>query len=115
MTRNDAQNIAQGDLMILEGLLVRPTITAVAEYASCSPDTVYRRLRDPEFAAELERLKAERLEFIISKIDRASQLAIDELTDVLTKENTSDRDRIAAARAILSARGMVMRSDPVDR
>ena len=49
------------------------------------------------------------MEHIADRLDRASQIAIDELTDILTKDGAKDRDRIAAARAILGARAGQMR------
>lgn len=105
-----AQTIAQGDLLIIEGLLTQPSITAAADYARVSPDTIYRRLREPEFVDELDRLKGERLEYVIAQIDRAAQLAVAELTDIITKEDSTDRDRIAAARTVLAARGWMTRA-----
>ena len=99
-----ADKLKQGDEEILEGLLTQPSVTAAASWAGISTDTVYRRLADPDFIDVYRGFRAARMEHIADRLDRASQIAIDELVDIITKDGAKDRDRIAAARAILGAR-----------
>lgn len=91
-----------GDNLILEALLVSPTVRAAAEYAEVSPSTVYARLHDEAFMARYRELQAQRLESLAGAIDRLAQLSLLELEKIITSPNTKDRDRISACRAVLS-------------
>lgn len=96
---------ANTDALILEGLLLSPTVRAAAEYAQVDPKTVYNRLADSAFSERYKVLREQRLDAIGSALDRLSQIAVLELERVLLDPETKPRDRISAAKAVLSARG----------
>lgn len=93
------------DALILEGLLLSPTVRAAAEYAQVDPKTIYNRLADSAFSERYKELRDQRLDAIGSALDRLSQIAVLELERVLLDPETKPRERIAAARTVLSARG----------
>lgn len=96
------QKAGIADDLILEGLLVSPTIRAAASYAEVSPSTVYSRLRDPVFMERYRELQAQRVEALAGAVDRLAQLSLLELEKIITAAGTSDRDRISACKAVLS-------------
>lgn len=96
---------ANTDALILEGLLLSPTVRAAAEYAQVDPKTIYNRLADSAFSERYKTLRDQRLDAIGSALDRLSQLAILELEGILLNPDSKPRDKISAARTVLSARG----------
>ena len=104
MSKNTEKR-ANTDALILEGLLLSPTVRAAAEYAQVDPKTIYNRLADIAFSARYKELREQRLDAIGSALDRLSQIAVLELERVLLDPETKPRDRISAAKAVLSARG----------
>lgn len=102
---NSVEKRANTDALILEGLLLSPTVRAAAEYAQVDPKTVYNRLADSAFSERYKVLREQRLDAIGSALDRLSQIAVLELERVLLDPETKPRDRISAAKAVLSARG----------
>ena len=96
---------ANTDDLLLEALLVSPTIKSAAEYAQVDRRTIYNYLADESFSQKHRELRSPRLDSIVSSLDRLSQLAIMELERVLLDPETKPRDRISAAKAVLSARG----------
>ena len=102
---NSVEKRANTDALILEGLLLSPTVRAAAEYAQVDPKTVYNRLVDSAFSERYKVLREQRLDAIGSALDRLSQIAVLELERVLLDPGTKPRDRISAAKAVLSARG----------
>lgn len=104
MSKNTEKR-ANTDALILEGLLLSPTVRAAAEYAQVDPKTVYNRLADSAFSERYKVLREQRLDAIGSALDRLSQIAVLELERVLLDPETKPRDRISAAKAVLSARG----------
>lgn len=104
MSKN-TEKCANTDALILEGLLLSPTVRAAAEYAQVDPKTVYNRLADSAFSERYKVLREQRLDAIGSALDRLGQIAVLELERVLLDPETKPRDRISAAKAVLSARG----------
>lgn len=104
MSKN-TEKCANTDALILEGLLLSPTVRAAAEYAQVDPKTIYNRLADSAFSERYKELRDQRLDAIGSALDRLSQIAVLELERVLLDPETKPRERIAAARTVLSARG----------
>lgn len=104
MSKN-TEKCANTDALILEGLLLSPTVRAAAEYAQVDPKTIYNRLADSAFSERYKTLRDQRLDAIGSALDRLSQIAVLELERVLLDPETKPRDRISAAKAVLSARG----------
>lgn len=102
---NSVEKRANTDALILEGLLLSPTVRAAAEYAQVDPKTVYNKLSDNAFSERYKALREQRLDAIGSALDRLSQIAVLELERVLLDPETKPRERIAAARTVLSARG----------
>lgn len=104
MSKNTEKR-ANTDALILEGLLLSPTVRAAAEYAQVDPKTVYNKLSDNAFSERYKALREQRLDAIGSALDRLSQIAVLELERVLLDPETKPRDRISAAKTVLSARG----------
>ena len=104
MSKN-TEKCANTDALILEGLLLSPTVRAAAEYAQVDPKTVYNKLSDSAFSERYKALREQRLDAIGSALDRLSQIAVLELERVLLDPETKPRDRISAAKTVLSARG----------
>lgn len=97
------RKLGNADALVLEALLVSPTVRAAAEYADCAPSTIYARLRDEAFMSRYRELQAQRLESLAGAVDRLAQLSLLELERIITSPETRDRDRISACRVILSA------------
>ena len=102
---NSVEKRGNSDALILEGLLLSPTVRAAAEYAQVDPKTIYNRLADSAFSERYKTLRDQRLDAIGSALDRLSQVAILELEHILLDPETKPRDRISAAKTVLSARG----------
>lgn len=56
MSKN-TEKCANTDALILEGLLLSPTVRAAAEYAQVDPKTVYNRLADSAFSERYKVLR----------------------------------------------------------
>ena len=85
----------------LTALLTSSTQKEAAEKAGISPRWMREVMRDPEFAAEYARRKAEIVDDATRQINGVYQKAIKTLETVIDSETSSNRDKINASRAIL--------------
>lgn len=85
----------------LAALLTSSTQKEAAEKAGISPRWMREVMRDPEFAAEYARRKAEVVDDATRHIQGIYQKAIKTLEGVIDSQKASNRDKINASRAIL--------------
>lgn len=85
----------------LAALLTSSTQKEAAEKAGISPRWMREIMRDPEFAAEYTRRKAEVVDDATRHIQGIYQKAIKTLEGVIDSKKASNRDKINASRAIL--------------
>lgn len=85
----------------LAALLTSSTQKEAAEKAGISPRWMREIMRDPEFAAEYSRRKAEVVDDATRHIQGVYHKAIKTLEGVIDSEKASNRDKINASRAIL--------------
>src|SRR5262245_55086565 len=86
--------------VLLMALACGASIEAAANKAGVSPATVYRRLQDPEFQKELQRLRSDMVERTASTLTAASCEAVKSLVDLL-KDSGPASVRLGAARAVI--------------
>lgn len=88
-----------GDSVLLQSLASGARIKDAAARANVSETTVWRRLQEPSFREELDRLKAEALEGVAGALATCSTAAVTTLYALLKAR--SEMARLGAARAIL--------------
>jgi transposase len=76
------------------------SLKEVSEEAGVSERTLRRRLRDPEYEAEVGRLRADYLSEAVSKLARSSTIAVETLVE-LAVHAESENVRLGASKAIL--------------
>lgn len=87
-------------------LVTGKSITYTAKKVGVSRMTISRWLKDDNnFIAYLNALKMEQLEVARTQIQHIATLAVDTLTDVMTK-STNDVARIAASKEVLAMSGL---------
>jgi len=106
----------RGDAKLVGALVEGMTIQMAAEKAGLSEATVYRRLQDPGFRAEIGKARREFIEIIVSRLVRTSTLASVELEKVIRDGENSTSDRLKAMKLALTEGGRWMdRGDLDDR
>lgn len=85
----------------LTALLTSNTQKEAAEKAGITPRRMREVMRDPEFAAEYKRRKAEIVDDATRRIQGLYQKAMNALESVIDDATSSKRDRVNASRAIL--------------
>lgn len=85
----------------LTALLTSNTQKEAAEKAGITPRRMREVMRDPEFAAEYKRRKAEIVDDATRRIQGLYQKAMNALESVIDDVTSSKRDRVNASRAIL--------------
>lgn len=91
MTRNDRLI-----LKLAQGLSVRDA----AKEAGVSEPTAFRRLKEPDFIAELNRVRGELWDNALGKLTAGASKAVETLTELMT-EADSDNVKLKAAQLIL--------------
>lgn len=87
------------DELLLDALASGSRIKTAATYSGYSESTITRRLKDPGFQRRLQERRAERSARLNDRLESGADRAISVL---IQKLNTgTDRDQIAAARALL--------------
>lgn len=89
-----------GRLKAIELLLVMPTLGSVAEQAGISPSTLYRWMREPEFAAELDKCRRQVLNQTLAGITSVGKVALETLKELM-QTGKSETIRAEAANAVL--------------
>lgn len=95
----DFERHSTGDALLL-ALAKGATVRAAAEQAGISEATAFRRLRDAEFVAELNRIRGELWNAALGKLTEASGKAVDRLS-ALIDDGESDSVRLSASKAVL--------------
>ena len=85
----------------LAALLTKPSREAAARECGLTPLTLRKYEQQPEFAAELTRRRRNALAIAYRSIVCALSDAVQCLADTVRNPDAADRDRIAAARALL--------------
>ena len=90
---------ASADTALLAALAGGSSIASAASQAGVSERTAFRRLNDPDFRAQLDRLRAQMVERAAALLATSAARASVTLSRLLDAE--SDPVKLAAARAIL--------------
>ncbi len=85
------------------GIASGKTVKDAADGLSCSESHAYRLSRSPEFRYRVSELRSEVTSQAVGRLATAASLAVDALIKLLSSEDS--RDRLAAAKAILSSLG----------
>lgn len=106
------------DDALLLALVKGATVRSAAEQAGLSEATAFRRLRNPEFVAELNRVRGELWNAALGKLTEASGKAVDRLV-MLVDEGDTHAVRLSAAVRVLEIgiklRGSVEITTRLDR
>ena len=95
------QNVTSRQRKAIEALLFTPTITAASETVGVTRNTIYRWLRDPTFASELQRVQSDRFAQTTRAAVDAMTSAIDTLKNIAGDAKAPAGARVSASRAIL--------------
>ena len=87
------------DFALATALAAGATVESAAAHAKVSPATVYRRLQQPAFRAQVEEVRRETLERTTLQLSTAGLRAVTTLLDLLNAR--SEMVRLGAARAVL--------------
>ena len=94
---HDGRHSADDRLLIL--LASGSTVRDAAQQCDIGETTVWRRLKDATFVAELNRIRAELWNSVLGKLTEASGKAVDRLV-MLVDECDSDAVRLSACKSI---------------
>lgn len=102
MSRNDPKNVTTRpyDRRLVEALTSGETVKRAAELAGISKRTVFRRMSDSAFMAQLRTTRRQFTTVTLGRLANASSEAVNTLMDLLADESASIR--LSAARALLS-------------
>jgi hypothetical protein len=92
-------NRKNADATLLAALASGATVEAAAKQAGVSEGTVYRRLREPGFKAEIDQARADLIERAVSVLAGISSAAVVTLGQLL--KSNRDSVRLGAARTVL--------------
>lgn len=85
----------------LIALLEYPTISTAAKACGLSESTLYRRLADPEFKAELEKRRLQVVESACNSLQGRMSEAVEALASIMNDGKAGKIARVNAAKAIL--------------
>lgn len=88
---------AMADTLVLAALAAGEEVAVAAATAKLSERTVYRRLADPAFRAELAALRRGMLDRAVGRLTDATTAAVETLVRNLTAETASVQVRAAVA------------------
>lgn len=83
------------------------SITRTAAAVGVSRQTIYNWLAEPEFSAEVDRIRSAVVNGAIGRLRGAVELAVGALCDVASNPEAPEAARVQAAREILSRAGVV--------
>lgn len=89
------------DNQLISALLSCPTIKQASESVGLSEQSVYSRLRKPDFREKLQNARTTQFQVISSKLEDANFKALDTLISVLDDKETSAGIRVKAAQMLL--------------
>lgn len=90
------------DDIIIQALLSEPSVSAAARTARCSRETIYQRMRKPDFMSKLNAEIDARYEVIRAQGTSATVAAVEALQGVLTNPiGSNTRDMLRAAEIAL--------------
>lgn len=90
------------DEVILNALLTSRTKGEAAKQAGCDVRTIFERLKDFEFSAQLAALRADQLRANLEKAENAQCEAIDVVLSIMQSDESSAGDKLKAAQILLS-------------
>lgn len=85
----------------LTALLEQPTIDKAADAAGVARSTIYRYLKDPDFAAAYRQARSEALAHATTRLQQLASEAVEALGDVIGDAYAAPKDRISASRTVL--------------
>lgn len=91
------------DAKILSALISTPTISAAASALGIGERTIFRRLENPSFRAEFDRLQRETVTAACTALNARVAGAIETMDEVMRNGENSPQTRLSAARAILDS------------
>ena len=89
------------DNALISALLSCPTKKQASESVGLSEQSVYSRLRKPDFRTKLQNARNDQFQVISSKLEDANFLALDTLIKILDDKETSAGIRVKAAQTLL--------------
>ena len=98
--------VAEGDLTrkqqrAVAALVAEATFEQAARAAAVGESTLYRWLRQPEFAEALRAARGETFGAALSSVQQAAVQAVQTLRQVMADPDTPPSSRVAAARSVL--------------
>lgn len=89
------------DSALISALLSCPTIKLASESVGLSEQSVYSRLRKPDFRAQLQNARDNQFQVISSKLEDANFKALDTLINILDDSEVSAGIKVKASQTLL--------------
>lgn len=89
------------DNQLISALLSCPTIKQASESVGLSEQSVYSRLRKPDFRAQLQNARDNQFQVISSKLEDANFKALDTLINILDDSEVSAGIKVKASQTLL--------------
>ena len=89
------------DNALISALLTCPTIKQASEQVGLSEQSVYSRLRKPDFRAQLQNARDNQFQVISSKLEDANFKALDTLINILDDSEVSAGIKVKASQTLL--------------
>lgn len=89
------------DNALISALLTCPTIKQASESVGLSEQSVYSRLRKPDFRTKLQSARNDQFQVISSKLEDANFKALDTLINILDDSEVSAGIKVKASQTLL--------------
>ena len=89
------------DNALISALLTCPTIKQASEQVGLSEQSVYSRLRKPDFRTKLQYARTTHFQVISSKLEHANFRALDTLINILDDSEVSAGIKVRASQTLL--------------
>ena len=89
------------DNQLISALLSCPTIKQASDEVGLSEQSVYSRLRKPDFRAQLQNARDNQFQVISSKLEDANFKALDTLINILDDSEVSAGIKVKASQTLL--------------
>lgn len=89
------------DSALISALLTCPTIKLASDEVGLSEQSVYSRLRKPDFREKLQNARTTQFQVVSSKLENANFKALDTLINILDDKEVSAGVRVKASQTLL--------------
>lgn len=115
MADTSQKKLTARQLLALSALLTHASLKEAAEASGVGDRTLFRYLRDPQFAEIYQRARHEQLAQAVATLQTKASEAVNVLLQIATNEQAKATARVAAARALIDGALRATESETLER